>query len=376
MEKIDELKEKIKDLLNESSEEEENQEQNEEQPDDATSASEDETTELPESRDPEEISDNSPKKDLKRRFCRIAIPALVVVGITIVVACWGSGCQKEEEYYMADSEVLTQEPESYPVLFKKKLNGNEVNVINPVTKKILVQDVSWVHYESDKDSIILFAKNGKRGFCNIITDEVIVKPTTYTKAWIFSEGLAAVEKNGMIGFINAKGKVAIGFRFPYRGNSLSEFVFHDGHCIVAGPSNKLGVIDKNGHWVIQPCYDAIDLSKDYAIVYTKGDFKKQIDYNGQVLQDKIIDYINELYYDISYTDLTSGGPATGRARNTDFYEYRVGRYAGLITSQGKIVTPPIYTSIEGVSATLFTATLKDGWSKIFIDKNGKVLSGK
>ena len=207
-----------------------------------------------------------------------------------------------------------------------------------------------------------------------MTDEVIVEPTTYTKAWIFSEGLAAVEKNGYIGFVNTSGKVAIGFRFSYRGNPLTEFVFHNGHCVVADSSNKLGVIDQRGRWVIKPLYDNVELARDYAIVYKDGDFKKQIAFNGEIMQDGIIDYINNLYYDVSYTDLQTGEQQLGQAKNNDFYEYRVGGYSGLLNGNGEVITPPIYTDITGITPTLFKAQLQDWNSLVIIDQKGNVLS--
>ena len=254
--------------------------------------------------------------------------------------------------------------------------NNSMNIVNPTTREVIVKDIDWYRgYDSRKDTIVLFAKNGKRGFCDVVSNKVIVEPTTYTKAWIFSEGLAAVEKDGYIGFVDATGKVAIDFRFPYRGNPLSEFVFHDGHCVVANSSNKIGVIDQKGNWIIQPLYDHVDATKDYAIVHTKGDFKKQIDYTGNVLNDGIIDYINDIYYDVTYTDLTTGEPSEGREKNNNFYEYKVSGYSGLMNSRGQFITPPIYTDITGISPTLFEATLQDDYSMVIIDQNGKVVSG-
>ena len=249
------------------------------------------------------------------------------------------------------------------------------NIINPSTRETIVEDIDWCHYSSNNDDpIVLFAKNGKRGFCNIVTNEVIVEPTTYTKAWVFSEGLAAVEKNGFIGFVNTNGDVAIDFKYSYRGNPLSEFVFHHGHCVVADSSNNIGVIDQRGRWVVKPIYDNIELAKDYAIVYKDGDFKKQINFQGEVLQDGIIDYINNLYYEIEYKDLETGEPQVGSAKNNDFYEYRVGGYSGLLDSKGGIITPPIYTDITGLTPTLFKATLQDWNSIVIIDQKGNVLS--
>ena len=177
-----------------------------------------------------------------------------------------------------------------------------------------------------------------------------------------------------IGFVNTSGKVAIDFKYSYRGNDLYAFVFHDGHCVVADSSNKIGVINTKGRWVIKPKYDHVEITKDYAVVYNDGEFKKQVDFQGNVLQDGIIDDINELYYNMQYTNLQTGEPQEGYAKNNDYYEYQVGYYSGLIDSKGKIITPPIYTDISGITPTLFRACLKDNLSIVIIDTKGNVVS--
>lgn len=304
---------------------------------------------------------------LKKYSLKVALGVLLLVAIV-----WG-GMKVYDHFHNNNADVsYWEEPQSNPISHE----GGVVNIVNPITGNLIVEDIDWFRYNDDKDSIVLFAKNGKRGFCNILTDKVIVSPVTYSKAWVFSEGLAAVEKDGYIGFINTSGKLVIGCKYPYRGNPLYQFVFHDGHCVVANSDNKLGVIDANGKWVVEPIYDNVQLTKDYAVVYAEGDFKKQIDYDGNVLQDGIIDHIEPLHYDVSYIDLETGCPEDASVRNANYYEYQVGSYAGLINDRGQFITPPIYTSISCISPTLFCATLQDGFSVVFIDKNGKVISGK
>ena len=304
----------------------------------------------------------------KRSGGRVVLFLLLAAAIAVAATVIYKSCKHEDEY----SYGYGEEPDEGPVSYS---NGKS-NIINPITKEVIVKDIDWCHYSdnNDEDPIVLFAKNGKRGFCNIVTNEVIVPPTTYTKAWIFSEGLAAVEKNGFIGFVNANGDLAIKIKFSYRGNPLTDFVFHNGHCVVADSSNRIGVIDKKGRWVIKPLYDHVELAKDYAIVYKDGNFKKQIDFTGNVLQDGIIDYINNLYYEVEYSDKQTGEPHVGSAKNNDFYEYRVEGYSGLIDSEGKIITPPIYTDITGLTHTLFKAQVQDWRSMVIIDQNGNVLS--
>ena len=71
------------------------------------------------------------------------------------------------------------------------------NIVNPDSREVIVKDIDWCHYcgESDEDPIVLFAKNGKRGYCNIVTNRIIVEPNTYTRAWIFSEVTASISSS-------------------------------------------------------------------------------------------------------------------------------------------------------------------------------------
>lgn len=314
---------------------------------------------------------NSTEASHQHGFLYFLMGVLILVGLVFGTVKLVKHIKDKHDYTYCDTKY-EEEPISSPILKKK----GKCHIINPITTHVIVKDIDWYNYADSKDSIILFAKNGKRGFCNILTNKVILEPTAYTRAWMFSEGLAAVEKDGYIGFVNTDGKIAIACKYPYRGNPLTEFVFHDGHCVVADTSNKLGVIDSKGHWVLKPQYDGIKLAKDYAIVYTKGDFKKQIDYSGNVLQDGIIDRINDIYYDVNYNDNESGEPASGRVQNLEYYAYEVGCYAGLVNSKGQFLTPPIYTFIIGITPTLFCATLQDDCSKVFINQNGQIVSDK
>ena len=136
-----------------------------------------------------------------------------------------------------------------------KTSDGKVTIKNEVTGKVTIKDIKldWTQ-ESSRDSLAVFCSEKKRGYYNMYTGEIAV-PAQYRRAWVFAEGVAAVQKNGMIGFIDHKGNTVIDFQFPYHGNPLSEFVFSDGHCVVADTLGKCGVIDKKGNWLIKPEYD-------------------------------------------------------------------------------------------------------------------------
>lgn len=137
---------------------------------------------------------------------------------------------------------------------------------------------------SDGDSLVCFYANKelKRGYFNRFTGEVVI-PAQYEKAWVFSEGVACVMEKGMLYFIDHKGQNMMDKVFPYT-ERIDGYCFHNGLCPMLGNNDCIGLIDKQGNWVVTPEY--------YTMVYdTKGfwlvqDSKKNyglLDANGQML---------------------------------------------------------------------------------------------
>lgn len=104
----------------------------------------------------------------------------------------------------------------------------------------------------DPDGAPLFVVtvNGKDGF--IDRDGKIVIDPVFEKAYPFTDGLAAVQKQGAWGFIDTQGRVVIVPQFVSVGH------FSEGLAIFEGKQcpNKKGYIDKHGKVVIEPRFDA------------------------------------------------------------------------------------------------------------------------
>ncbi len=240
-------------------------------------------------------------------------------------------------------------------------------------------DVDWIYplYEfrdkvySGEDSLTVLFVGDKRGFVNINTGEIIIPPT-YRHAWVFSEGLAAVVMDNMVGFINRKGEMVIDCRYPYRGNKLTDFVFKNGRCVVADSMQRVGVIDTLGNWVLEPKYDFIRLEKDYAIVYKIGQCKKQVDYAGNVLADGLIDWTSNMHYYKTYVNKQTGESSKVKVQNEHYMMYCVEDKFGIVSRSGKHITPPIYTGIYCEDEELFCARItKIGEKESYVLINGK-----
>ena len=140
-----------------------------------------------------------------------------------------------------------------------KKDDGKISVKNIVTGKTTIKDikVDWTA-SSGTDTLAVFCAEDRRGFFNVNTGKIVIEPK-YRKAWNFSNGLAGVQKNGYVGFLDPKGNVVIDFKFPYYGNPLSNFVFKNGYCVVADSTGKCGVINTKGEWVIDPVYDNVSI---------------------------------------------------------------------------------------------------------------------
>ena len=249
-----------------------------------------------------------------------------------------------------------------------------VSIKNAATGKVTIKDIKldWTQ-RSRNDSLAVFCSEGKRGYYNMYTGEIAV-PAQYRRAWVFSEGLAAVQRNGKIGFINRKGDVVIGFNYPYHGNPLSEFTFTDGHCIVADTTGKCGVIDKAGTWLIGPEYDNVSAYKEYAIV-TKSGVTKQMAYDGTILNSFVLDTIKELTYSEKerYENREGELEYVTNTVKTGLFAYCVGGRYGLMDANCHRLTEPLYRSINTVNKNMFRATLLDHYSEVILNAKGEVM---
>ncbi len=280
-----------------------------------------------------------------------------------------TACKNREFQEVADEGLLLNDD-----LVAVHTDDGKVSIKNATTGKITIKDINldWTQ-RSRNDSLAVFCSEKKRGYYNMYTGEIAI-PAQYRRAWVFEEGLAAVQRNGNIGFINHKGETVIDFKFPYHGNPLSKFVFEDGHCVVADTTGKCGVIDRTGAWLIHPEYDYVSAYKEYAIV-TKAGVTKQVSYDGKIINSFVLDNIKELTYDekeryenregeLEYVDITV---------KTGLFAYCVGGRYGMMDKNCHRLTDPLYTSIMAISNNMFRATLLDNYSDVILNAKGEVM---
>ena len=143
---------------------------------------------------------------------------------------------------------------------------------------------------------------------------------------------------------------------------------------MADSSGRCGVIDTKGNWIIAAEYEHISAFKEYAIV-TKAGLRKQMSYDGKVLNSFILEDLRELTYKTKDRVENKEGNVEylEKTVHTGFFSYRTGGRCGLMDSDCRRLTEPLYSSIYAVNDRIFRATLIDGYSEVILNYKGEVI---
>ena len=281
-------------------------------------------------------------------------------------------------------------------------------VYNKSTEKYTTPRIDWVTDAASGDSLGVYAVDDRRGFINVKNGEIIIdaKTNDYEKAWVFSEGLAAVMKDGKVGFIDANNKLVIPFRFDYSSSRWGDtgYLFHDGYCIMTNKDGKMGLIDINGSWIVDAEYDEIwtahsngsrifvndgkhgvldscgnvvypaeyfyiDILDD-GFVLTKDGRKWQEDYEGNIVNPFVIDGVNcYMKYPVSYSNENGVEYAL-----SDYAEYFVNRNSGIMNRiTGRPITPALFEDVNMISDKLFEVQDAETYDWYIIDIDGNIV---
>ncbi|MGM9736023.1 MAG: WG repeat-containing protein [Candidatus Cryptobacteroides sp.] len=285
---------------------------------------------------------------------------------------------------------------------------NTVRIWNKSTKEYTTKRIRWVSGEPcNGDSLTVFCdKEGKRGFVNVKTGEVVI-PAQYSKAWNFSEGLAAVlGGDDCIGFIDKDNQLVIDYVIPYEKGW--DYVFKDGNCIalryvdgsehyalyrndgslaldwshtridelykgyrVVGNEDGRWLLDSELNRVLPDVYDKVSHADGNDGIYvTKNHLKQLLSYDGKVLEPFVVDDTRRLEYNV----MNEAGDAYVHEMVDDIMVYLVDGWEGLMDARtGRIITPACYWNIRMASKDLLWAELGYDNAGVVLDRTGKVI---
>ncbi len=296
-------------------------------------------------------------------------------------------------------------------------NGPHSYIRDKMTDEIVVRDIFWIAGSMTDDSLLCFRKDDYRGFLNRHTGKVVIPADRYKKAWLFSEGLAAVmEEDSSLIFINPSGKKTIGPRFKLTPKAKDhDFMFTEGYCAIISPNDKWGLIDHEGNWAVKPQYDDLFAINDGFWIVEKDGMKGLLDnklrlvaepiYQNVDLCDEGIEVLKKdftrqllsfdghLIHPFTYTKVEDLNYKNGcEDEAMEDYTWEMSPYkayyttyedddqvrVGLLSPEGKPVTPPIYQEITAVNANCFRGFYEpsfgnEGLSVLFNNK-GQIIS--
>lgn len=278
------------------------------------------------------------------------------------------------------------------------------------TGEKLLDGIEWIALPLGNDSLVCFSDGKLRGYFNANNGKVVIEPK-YRHAWIFSSGVAAVEENGRIKFIDAAGNVVLdnGMTYDRPGRG---YVFRNGYMVAESKENGLyGLMDKSGSWAIPAEYTSISVSDDNAFWrMNKGDsaavldkdlnmvipfMEGRIDFDGQSVTATLADHSIRKYdlkgnlindfciYDVRPLLYKTDKYYCEEEGMIELSEYIIDDlllcarlryyvagddYCGLMTPEGHIVTKPIYEEIEAIGPDTYLCHLGNG--------NNMVVNGK
>ena len=367
------------------------------------------------------------KRDGKFAKCvwgLFATSAAVVMGIfAIAVVCaLGDEAHRwyKRQHYNCDNESCWANTFiSRDIYFHNHEDGKGY-IYNIRTGEKYLKHVAWIAKPTDKDSLICFSDGKKRGYFSKNTGKVVIEPK-YNHAWIFSEGLASVEENGFIKFIDGTGKVVIDKKMAYIPE-MEGYVFHGGYCVVdTDDGEQCGLMDKKGNVVLPLEYSSIYPTNDFklwrlqkgneravldselkpilplsecSIYIDEGTIDvtlpdhtmRKYDMEGNLINDFYISSVRMLEYEkeeILYRTRThdDDGDEYAVPFVEEYHPKAVARlrayvagdgFEGLMTADGHTVTMPLYKDIEAIANDLYLCT-STNYDKVIVNGKGEIV---
>jgi hypothetical protein len=234
-------------------------------------------------------------------------------------------------------------------------------------------------------AVIYVHKYEKYGFINHRGE--LLNGLIYEKAKNFQEGLAAVKKNGLWGFIDKQGNEVIGFNHKgimYRGQEFTGPFgrgFSEGLCDIC-INGRWGFIDKEGNIAIEPVFEWVYEFKSGLAMARENGLYGYINKKGDWVINPTYRFANSFSGNIAPvsffgvfskpTDEEKEMFVTGSVNQTFVLSDKIhSNYWGLIDRQGNIVSEARFDNILPFKNGL--AVVVKNYKYGFIDKTGKVV---
>ena len=321
--------------------------------------------------------------------------ALVLIAFSalVLIACWGVGRWASDTLFpryilpAVSNSVDWVDHISPDLEFREYEYRRDGYIARTGEDDKLLDHVDWVQVGRDRDSVAVYSRYGKRGYINRYTGQIVV-PETFSKGWVFSEGLAAVVLNNRLKFIDRNGKIVIDKELTI-GTQAENFLFQDGHCkVYATVSGKAGLIGRDGSWclpaecdgldnydkvwlfvrngryglyhndkgiIFEPEYRHIQVVGDYVLVQQDDNVVSKYDLEGNMLTELVIFETDNLVFPTNkVAEFFNKAEVNYEMGVADCLVYKVetaqdGTFCGLMDKQGNCITKPLYKQIDAIA---------------------------
>lgn len=328
---------------------------------------------------------------------------LLVLSAALFIWKCVSACDDEKVgrtiNYSSDEEL-----DESLVYVEDREKGNYV--VDRWTEKVILKNLTWLCHE-EGDSLVAYAVKNRRGYLNLRTRKATQLDEKFIKVYLYSEGRAMAESRDSLYILDTHQRVIASYgKTGERDTEVNSF--HKGHLPMLGDNGKMGLIDTLGHWAVKPQYDKVAwaleefwlgitnpvmvddetgkelpphrivmdsqlrtvmegdwtylmMTRDgYITVGDRNHWQWHYALDGTVIDDFVCQSIDQMEYTTGEKRWVKTGEDATDVQQVDVEEYATllkyttsDQWEGLMTREGKIVTPPVFWSIKAISRNLY-----------------------
>ena len=337
--------------------------------------------------------------------CIISTIVVIVIAVAFMLrACEGTTTQVNTDGYITTE--LENDLDYLEASASNTASGDKI--VDRWSKRAILENLSWISYE-EGDSLLAYAQKNRRGYLNLRQRKATLLDKKIVKAYLYSEGRALAESLDSLYILDTRQQVVASYaKSKERDTEVNSF--HKGHMPMVGDNGKLGLIDTCGTWAIEPQYDKVSWALDefwlgithpvmvdektgkqtdphrimmdsklrtvmegdwnylmvtkegYVTVADKNHWQWHYALDGTEIDNFVCQDVVQMTYTTGEKRWITEGTGEGTCiqRQVDVEETATllkyvtsENWEGLMTKEGKIVTPPIFWQITAVSKNLY-----------------------
>jgi hypothetical protein len=273
-----------------------------------------------------------------------------------------------ELYPFVDSKFIVGTRGTFSIL-------SDYGLIDDKGNQVIPNEYQWI--EPVGELLIVSKKSGTHSHYGLLnkTGKILI-PIEYDLISRLDEGTFSIQKNRLSAIANGKGEVLSDFQYE-------TILRHDESTFRIKYKNKLGLINKDGKLIIEPNYKAFEYKNGKAevlpfnrwtIALPEKPIKIVSHDNLWILNESLAvqtgDFAGIINNDDKYT---SNLPEVQIIQSfSNYLAVRSGAYQGVISSNGSLIIPYQFDSIQFYPKVIFAKTSKsDNQNWIPFDLQGK-----